>query len=103
MKDYKYIRGVGFVRKTDYYLYLFAAYFFLFVILVSTFATTLVIAFALFEILKSYFVYPIVQISYALSLIYVLGACLMVGNYLADCWIEATKQNLRRRYHKEGV
>ena len=100
MKDYKYISGVGFVRKIDYYLYHFSIYFFSFVFLISAFATTLVAAFALFEILKSYLVYPIVQISYALSLMHIIGVCLIVGNFLVDCWIEEVKQNLRRRYKK---
>ena len=103
MKDYKYIRGIGFVKKTDYYLYLFAIYFYTFVFLVSAFTTTFLIAFALFEILKSYFMYPVIQICYAASILYILGACMLIGNEIIDDWISALQQNLRRKYHKEGV
>ena len=103
MKDYKYIQGVGFVRKIDYYLYHFAVYFFIFVILVSTFAVTITVAFALFEILKSYLVYPFTRMCYGAFILFILCVCIVIGNDIANYWIEEVKQNLRRRYHKEGV
>jgi len=98
MNNYKYIRGIGFVKKTDYYLYQFSIYFFIIIFLLSSFCFTIIISLALMELLKDYLVNSVYSFMFGISLINILGIGIFSIKEIAETWINEAFESLKEKY-----
>jgi len=97
---YKYIQGLGYVKKADYYLYQFSIYFFIFIFLLSSFCLTIIISLALYEILEDYLVNSAISFAFGLSLINILGFSMICVKEFLEEWINEVNENLKKKYKK---
>ena len=96
--DYKYIQGLGYVKKTDYYLYQFSIYFFIFIFLLSSFCFTIIISLALMELLKDYLVNSVYSFMFAESLINILGIGIFSIKEIMESWMNEAFESLKEKY-----
>ena len=100
MNNYKYIRGIGFVKKTDYYLYQLIKISIFSIFLMSSLCFTIIISLALCELLKNYLTNISYSYIFAFSLINIIGLSFLSIKEIMESWMNEAFESLKEKYKK---